>query len=433
MIITEIKDINQSRKSASLTIPAETLASSEKTILKKLVGQVRIPGFRQGKVPPEVLRRQYSDLLTDDLRKKIISDALDHIGNETKLEIYALIDAEGLDKINPAEDLAVTLTVDIIPDFQLPEYKGLDIPAETAVVSEEEIQKRIDELAVPFAKFNKVERAVEKDDFVKLSYAGTIDGTPVKQIAPNAYTYGERSIAWEQGGDENFEIPAITKGIIGKKTGETAEFTHEFPDDFELAELRGKKAVYTVKILEARERKQPAMDESFFKEIGVNNFEDLHEKTRLELLEVKNNRIQKERREKAIALLLEKIDFVPPESIVQPIEQDVLERIADEYFRENRGAEITEPVVLEMKKEGRIKAEKHAKEQVLLKKIAQKENISVTERELVSSIGRFAERLGKNPMEFAREIVKDRRRLNTVSDGLLCLKVADFILENLKQ
>ncbi|MDR2863723.1 MAG: trigger factor [Puniceicoccales bacterium] len=428
------EDISPTRKAVTITVPSDTVAGYESTLLKDFVSNVRIPGFRPGKVPVPLIKRQYAKEIAEGLREKTVTEAIKYLGSESKLDIYAIVSVKGDDALSATADAVLRLEVDIFPEFELPEYKGLDLPIEAASVSDEEVDGFIEKLRSRQARYEVVDRAAEKGDFVKLSYDGSIDGVSVKTIAPDAHLYGTQSATWEEAGAEDVPgIPEIVSGIVGKKAGDKAEFTHEFPEDFEVEALKGKKAVYAVEVFEVRAKILPDLDEAFFKNAKVSDLEELRTRTRKGLLDVRESELRSGQRQNAINILSAKVDIALPETALEHEAYNIFGEFAQLQARQ--GADVSE---IESQREELLKGAREAagtrvKAQVVLERIAKKEDLKVTNHDLGTRIAQEAYQNGENPEKYAREFAKDRERVREASRLVLFNKALDLVIENAKK
>jgi trigger factor len=431
------EDISPVRKAVTLTVSAETLAGYEKEISKGFVAQVRLPGFRPGKAPVDIVKRQFAKGIAEELRNKVLSESFKYLTDTAKLEIYGVVKLDGLEALNPAAAAVLKLEVDLKPTFELPAYKDLALPLETPSVSEEEVQKALDSLRSARSRFEVVDRAAEKGDYVKLSYTGTIDGTPVKDIAPDAHLYGTQNVTWEEAAGEDAPgIPEIVTGIVGNKAGDKATFTHAFPDDDTAhAALRGKTASYEVEVFEVRSRILPELNEEFFKDAKATDLEDLKKQLREQILKRKENEASVGQRQKALELLRDFTgEFAIPESAIDQVAQNIFVQEATRRLRAGADIKEIEASRDEDIKQAREPAIKLLRGQFILTKIAEAEKLAVTREELSQRIAYEAYAAGSDNVEkFARDLAQDRERLGGLQLAVLQEKALTFVVENAKK
>jgi trigger factor len=431
------EDISPVRKAVQLTIPAETLVGYEKEIAKRFAAQVRLPGFRPGKAPVDIIKHQYAKEIAGELQNKVLSESVKYLSETAKLDIYDLVKLDGIETLSTAADLALKIEVDLKPSFNLPEYKGLELPVETPSVSEEEVQTALNSLRSAHSRFEVVDRAAEKGDYVKLSYTGTIDGTPVKEIAPDAHLYGTQSVTWEEAAGEDAPgIPEIVAGIVGKKAGDKATFTHAFPDDDTAhAALRGKTASYEVEVFEVRARLLPELNEEFFKEVNATDLDALKNQLREQVLKRKENEATAEQRKKALEILHDATgSFAIPESAIANAAQNIFVQNATRRLRAGADIKEIEASRDEEIAQAREPATKLLTDHFILSKIAETEKLTVTNQDLSQRVAYEAYASGSDNVEkFARELAQDRERLSALRTAVLQEKALTFVVENAKK
>ncbi len=428
-----IEEISPTRKAVVLAVPAADIAAQENTLVKEFASQARLPGFRPGKAPVHLIKKQFAKGIADELKSKVVAEGYKRIREESKLNIYTIVDVQGIDTVSPDADLSIRYEVDLAPEFELPEYKGLDLPAEPVTVSEEEIDKTIEGIRSQQARFEVVERAAEKGDYVKISYEGKIDGTPVKEIAPDAYLYGTQPTTWEEAGAEEAPgIPEIVAGLVGKKAGDKAEFTHAFPADFSVAALQGKTAVYAVEVFEVRAKILPELNEEFFKNVNAKDLDELKTRVREGLQGRKEAEANAKRRQDAIEALNAKVDFALPESAVDREAYNIFLEYANMQLRQGVDVKEIEAQREELLKNSKEAAQTRVKTQFVLSKVAEKEEIKVEQKELNERIVQEAYAARMPVDKFVKEISKDRERLVEMQRLILFNKALDLILANAK-
>lgn len=428
-----IEEISPTRKAVVLAVPAADIAAQENTLVKEFVGQVKLPGFRPGKAPAHLVKKQFAKGIADELKSKVVAEGYKRIREESKLNIYTVVDVKGVDEVSPDAGLSIRYEVDLAPEFELPEYKGLDLPSEPVSISDEEIDKTIASIRSQQARFEVVERAAEKGDYVKIGYEGKIDGTPVKEIAPDAYLYGTQPTTWEEAGAEEAPgVPEIVAGLIGKKTGDKAEFAHEFPADFSVEALKGKTAVYAVEVFEVRAKILPELNEEFFKSVNAKDLDELKTRVREGLQSRKENEANAKRRQDAIEALNAKVDFALPESAVDREAYNIFLEYANMQLRQGVDVKDIEAQREELLKNSKEAAQTRVKTQFLLAKVAEKEEIKVEQKELNERIVQEAY-IARMPVDkFVKEISKDRERIVEMQRLILFNKALDTILANAK-
>jgi trigger factor len=280
------------------------------------------------------------------------------------------------------------------------------------------------------AEFKVTERTAAKGDYVKLSYAGKVDGQPVAELVPDKQIYGEVPQTWEEvEGEHEGVIPGLGKYLAGLKAGDKKDIEITFPAEFAAAPaLAGKKAVYAVEVQEIRERVLPPLDETFFKANQADDLDGLKASVRNNLKMQKEYQNRSEQRRQVSDALLEKVDFAAPESLVESETQGVLRQFIEENMRRGVPQEQFEKDKQELVENARKAATRRVKLQLILAKIAEAEKIQVGEQDINNFIYREAMRTNEKPDKLVKELSKNRDALRSVQQSIIFDKAVDFLV-----
>lgn len=423
----QFEDINPTRKAATVAVPAVSIEDAQKKLFGEYAAQARIPGFRPGKAPISVVRRKYGKELESELKERVVRLAYAAVRESKDVEVYSLVDVKD-PVIEAGKDAEIRFEVDVLPAFELPQYKGIEVPAEDLSVSEEEIDKAADGIRAQRAEFNPVDEAAVKGDYVKLSYEGKIDGEAFPETVS---VYGKQTGTWEEAGAEEVfgaSVKEISAALVGAKAGDKKEVSATFTDDFSAEALRGKTAVYTLDIAEVRRRVLPEMNEEFFKSVHVADEAEFRKQIREGLETNKKNAATAKTREVLINKLNESVDFDLPQSAIDREAYNIFVEFANTQLR--RGAKIEEIQAKrdELMEETKDAAKTRVKTQIILTAIAKAEGVKVEQNDIASRIQQEAYMSGMPAEKFAKELSKDRSRLMEMQANLLCNKALDVVV-----
>lgn len=427
-----IEEVSPTRKTLVVTVPAQEVAAEEKTVVGEISQAVRIPGFRPGKAPVDMVKRRYTKEITEELQRKITSKAYEHAVKESKVNIFAAVNVDG-DPIVPGKDAVLKITVDVQPEFALPEYKGLPIMVAPSEVTDADVETSITELRNQRADYSVVERAAAAGDFVRLNYTGTLDGKPISEIAADQPIYGTQHGTWEEAGSTTAPgVRAIIDGVIGLKANDKKDVTHAFPADFEVAALAGKTATYALEVLEVREKRPAAIDDAFLKSLQCENLEQLHTRVRDDLKSRKEQDTQAASREQIVKALNGAVDFPLPESAVENETQSLLRDHLERQMRAGIPEEEFEKHKDELFKSARSAAIGRVKLLMILLKIAEKEGIKVENEDLHRRIMQEAIMTRQRPEQIVKRLQEDRGLLAQLQRFVLHSKTLDFVVAQAK-
>lgn len=426
----KIEDISATRKAATVTVPAAVIEEQQKKLFGEYAAHARIAGFRPGKAPVSVIRQKYGKDLKKELVQRVTQEAYKSVRAAENLKVYSLVDVKE-PELADGQPTEIRFEIDVVPAFEIPEYKGLEVSKSDLSVSDEEIAEMIKNLRSQRAEFNKVEKAAEKGDFVKLSYEATLDGKPLAEAVPAAAVYGKQTGTWEEAGaDETFgaTVKEIVDALVGMKAGDKKEISVTFPSDFSAEDLRGKSAVYSVEVAEVRERVLPELNEEFFKSVYVKDLDELNKQVREGLETRKKNTATSKKREELIGKLNEKVDFELPESAIERESYNIFVEFANMQLRQGVKIEQIEAQRDELKENTKEAARTRVKTQIILNAIAEKEGVKVERDDINKRISQEAYMSGQPVEKFVKELTKDQTRLMELQRNILFNKALDVVV-----
>jgi len=425
----QLTSVSDTRKSLVVTLDPSEVQAEHKAVVDEFTQLARVPGFRPGRAPAAMVARRFGKEIADQFKQQVISRAYRGALDDKKLDVLSVVDvAEGT--IEPGSPAAITVTVDVRPDFSLPDYAGLPTEIEAVEPTEAEIEGVIQGLRQERADFKAAARPAVKGDYVKLAYEGTLDGRPIVELAPDKQLYGKVPQTWEEvEGENEGVIPGLGRQLAGLAAGEKKDVTITFPADFSgLPLLAGKTAVYSVEIQEVRERVLPALDAEFFKSQQADDLEGLKKRLGENIKLQKEYQNRQAQRRQVTDALAAKVDFAVPESLVERETQSVLRQFIEENMRRGVPAEQFEKDKQNLHASARQAAGQRVKARLILAKVAEAEKIEVAERDLDDYIYREAMRSRQQPEKLAKELAKDRDTLRSVQQSIIFDKAVDFLV-----
>ena len=394
-----------------IPITAEELAAAEERAFRKLVKNVKLPGFRAGKVPRKVFEQTYGanainsqameDIVPEVYAKAVREHAIDPV-DRPKMEL--LPDEEG----KPAR---LKATVDVRPEIDLGEYKGVAVEREPIEITDEDVERSITALAKERATLVPADRPAQLGDVVTIDYEGKIDGVAFE----GGTAKGQMTEL-----DESRFIPGFASGIAGMKAGETKDVEAVFPEGYPQADLAGKTAIFTIALHDVKALEIPAIDDAFAKSISENeNVEALRADVRKRLLSIAEGRGRRAIGNSVMEHLLEKCNFPLPEVLI--------EREIDHMINEDGGESEKTPD--ELRPLFRKDAETRVKGTLLIEAIAKAEGINATPADIAEELGSLARQYGQ-PVDRIRKALGNN--VLSLMDGIVRNKTLDFLIDNAK-
>ena len=341
---TSCKSQDKCQVKLTVTLDADEMSAIVKDVEKVFLREAQLPGFRKGKVPLQVIRKEFADGLKQETQRAMFQK-----------KYPEAIKAEGIDEIALAnvEDMkfdekggSFVAIVEVKPQFKLPTYKGLKVEFKDAKVEDAQVKDQLERLRAAYAKYEDAKdgETVADGDFVQIDYEGMIGKKKILEINPEAKIVAEGKGFWTQVEEGRF-LPEILDAVKGMKVGETKDgIKAKFDKESAPEGLKGEKATYTVTLKSFRRRILPT-DAEFAEKAKAESFEKLQTTIResLEKSAVENEAIRREN--EAVELLMKKVDFDVPESQVRRAMDGYLQELAQraqysglnaEYFEKNR-------------------------------------------------------------------------------------------------
>jgi trigger factor len=360
---------------------ADEIKGEAKKVLNEFVREAQVPGFRKGKVPVEIIRKNFAAELKRETEGACFRAFYPKAVDESGLKVIAL---EGVTemKLDEATGMEFTALVEIRPEYKLPKYKGLSIKAGDTKVEDAAVESQLESMRKMFAKYEdgKEGDVVADGDFVQFDYKGEIDGQPLSEIVPEQKAVCEATGFWTQVEEGRF-LPEILEALEGMKAGEEKNKVKvKFPKEAAPEALKGKKAVYELKVTMIRKCALPD-DAGLVEAMKSESMDKIRADIRERLEKQAAEAEVENRRNQAIELLLKKADFDVPPSLVQRQAEAYLGRLAQQMQYAGVTSEYIEQNREKILKDATEQAEKQVRLSYLLLDIADTEKIEVEEKD----------------------------------------------------
>jgi trigger factor len=419
-----VENLGPSKKLLRVEIEAPAVEAGLASVKADLARRVALPGFRPGKAPRHLIERTFADRIREEAKNKLINESFKAALAEHK---FTPVTQPKIEEVQFAEgqSLIYTANLEIEPQFELPDYKGLPVRRENRSVTEEDLERAVRILREKSATFADVERAVQSGDFVVVNYQGTCDGKPITDTAPTARGLTQQTGFWLQVHTEHF-IPGFTDQLIGACKGEKRTVTVTFPSDFVAAELVGKVGVYEVEIVQVKEKHLPAEDDALAKALGAENLVALREGVRRDLENELKGKQRQEVRNQLIGGLLGRVQIELPESLVEVETRGAVFDIVKANAERGVPKEAMDDKKNEIYQVAVQSARERLKVMFLLSRIARQEKITVTNDELGQQVVYLAHQRQTRPEKLIKEM-QDSGQLSELQRQMINTKVLDFI------
>jgi trigger factor len=412
----EVKDLTSIRKEIFISIPAEDVNEEYEKTLKSFAARAKVKGFRQGKVPADIVRRMYAaeirESIVDTLVPKFLDQALrDH--GISPVGSPVLTDLE----YNEGEPLRFKAETEMWPLFELPEYTKIKLKKKEAKVEDKDVDEALEDIRKQSAQYVPTEdRGVKDDDYVVVEIKG-------RDAETKRYLPTEKSVVLANHPENE---PKLNEHLIGLKINEETQFTITYDKDHKNKKVAGKTVDYNMKVVSIKEKRLPDIDADFVKDLGdYEDLDDLKGKLRERIQLSKDHEARGQLAEELIAKISGKITIELPEAVLQQEANSVLQRRLSDA---RRGSPIKEDMET-LKKEALEKAESNIKNHLILTKIAEKEQLEVSEEDYEEELKRLAE-VNRVPLARIRETISTEHRVDELKENLLIRKTIDFLLDS---
>src|SRR5487761_156908 len=386
------------RREIDLEIPAENVQKTTEKIARDLARVARIPGFRPGKAPVTLIRRRFAEEIKGEVLESLVPEFLEQALTEKKLSPVTRPQVDNVD-FTDAGPLKFRATFEVLPEFELADYKNVEIEIEALGVGDAEGE----EMRERAATYAPVEGRTAKDgDFVQVKIMGTPAGGGDPIRADN--------IQCHIGAEETLE--AFNENLRGTAPGETRRFETKYPDDYPDEKLRGKTYNYAVEVKAIKEKKLPELNDDFVKEIGegaagATTLEEFRGKIREQLSAARDEQQQAQTREKILDELVKRHDFPVPEALIEHQMDARLERVVRSLAAQGVDPRAVNVDWVAMRQRQRDRAGRDVKAEILIDRIASEEKIEVSDEELDKEISSFAERSGESAAVIRARLTKE--------------------------
>ena len=424
-----VENLAPCKKLLRVEVDAKAVDAAFDSTAKEFQKQAALPGFRPGKAPRAMVLKKYETDIKAEVKRKLIGDAYRQAVGEKKISVVGHPDIEEI-QFGPGQALQFAATIETAPEFQLPDYKGLPAKREVKSVTDADVERALNLLAQQHVKFETVAREVRLGDIAVVNYTGTCDGKPITEIAPTAKGLAEQKNFWVEVGVETF-LPGFAAQLAGAKAGERRAVNTDFPADFATKELAGKKGVFDVEVVEVKEKALPPVDEAFAKKYGAENLEKLRAGVRHDLENELKYSQTRALRGQIVRGLLDRVNFDLPETAVAHETRNVVYDIVRENSQRGVGRDIIEKQKDEIYSAATRSAKERVKLSFLIQRIAEQENIKVSQEDVLRRAQALAAMYQIPPEKFLKDLQK-RNGVMELYDQVAHEKVLAFLEQNAK-
>ena len=420
----QVEKLEKSMAKLTITVEAAKFDAAVDSAYQKNKGKIALPGFRKGKAPRAMIEKMYgTGVFYEDAANELIPEAYETAAKESELEIVAQPEIE-VTQMEKGTDFIFTATVAIKPEVTLGDYKGIEVEKKEAEVSEEEITAEIDKAREANSRLITIEdRATEDGDTVIIDFDGYVDGKQFEGGYAEDYTLvlGSHSFI------DNFEDQ-----LVGKNLGEDVEVNVTFPEEYHVDELKGKPALFKVKIKEIQKKELPELDDDFAQD--VSDFDTLDEyKADVEkkILENKENQIKREQEDQIIEKIIENAQMEIPQQMIaaqtRQMTQEFAQRLQSQGLSLEQYMQFTGLTPQKMMEDLEPQALKRIQSRLVLETVVAAENIEASDEEIDKELENMAS-MYQMEIDKLKELIGDDEKKQIGMD-LAVQKAVEFVVK----
>ena len=402
------------RRELELEIPAEEVSKKMESVAKEFARLAMIPGFRKGKAPVSLIRRRFAEDIKGEVLQALVPERVEKALAEQKLSPVTQPKVDKLD-FNEGQPVKFRAVFEVMPEFELGSYKGLELEMPTMDITEEDIAKALEEMRERAAAFAPVEgRAIQDGDFAQVKLVGAPEGggDPLKAD----------SVLCHIGAEETME--PFNTNLKGANVGEHKNFDVAYPADYPDPKLAGKKFHYAVEVLGIKAKKLPDLNDDFAKDVSdAQTLDELKTKVREGLEHQRDHKRKELLHEKVLAELVKKHDFPVPESLVEHQMDVRLERVVRSLAAQGVDPRAVNVDWVTLRRRQEDHARDDVKAELIIDRIATAENIDVTEEDLTRELEHAASHSNESAEALRARLTKqgtlDRMKAKLRSDKTL--------------
>ena len=419
-----VKHLDPTQVELEISIDPGDLDSARERAFRELAKNVRMPGFRPGKVPRKLFEAQYGTAqIHERAMEAVVGKAYPKALEDNDLDP---VDAPQMELL-PDEDgqpVRVRATVAVRPQIELGTYKGIELTGSSTAVSDQDVENALVELRKDGGTLVPVDRAVALGDVPTIDYEGKIDGVP--------FDGGKAENQPTEVLEERF-IPGFASGIVGMTAGETKDVEAHFPDDYANAELAGKTAIFTILVHDNKVSELPELDDEFAKRFAG---DDATVASLRDELRVRLEANARERQRRALSgVLVQKLVAAHEVSLPAVMVEREIVNVYDESkgYVERAGIEWSAYLEKQGKTEDEVRegyradAEQRVKGSLLIEAIAKAENIIATNADVEAELAQLARQYGRPREDILRML---QSNVNALVDGIVRTKTIEFLLDH---
>ncbi|HDZ91348.1 MAG TPA: trigger factor [Deltaproteobacteria bacterium] len=422
---TTLEEISPVKKRLHVEIESKEVDKRLNQAYGKIRKRAKIPGFRPGKVPRKILESYFGEQVIDDVTRELMTETFPKAIDEANtFPLGQPVIEKGI--LKQGQDFSYSAIIEVRPQFQVEDYLGLELEKEILAVTEEDVQKRLEEIREANGKMDSIqeERPVRDGDFVVVDYEGFEGGLPMEGVK-------SANLLVKMG--RNDFHPEFDKALIGLGKGAETEVSIDFGEDFYDKKLAGKTVNFKMRVIDIKELVLPELNDEFARNLGADlkDLDGLKDEVRKALISQEEERIDRELKGRLLEKISRETEVELPETMVEGEIDFSVERFRGNLERGGSSLEKAGISEEDLRKEFRTDAEKRVREMLILDRIAEQDKISIGEDDLEEGFEKLAKRMGQD-LETIKKYYEVRGQVDFLRQEMLKEKTLNYLIEHAK-
>lgn len=420
-----VEEITPVKKRLTVQVESEEVEKKLDEAYRELKKKARVDGFRPGKVPRNILERNFGEQVRQDVKRGLMSETLPRAFEETKIYPIAmpLIENESL---KAGEGYTYTALMEVRPQFELKDYMGLEVEKESISISEEAVNAQLEEIRRVHSRLKPLDedRGIQKGDCAVIEYEAFEEGKPVRGMKAENFIV--------KVGQDQFH-PEFEKELLGLRPGQAKEISVDFEKTHPNTQVAGKKILFKVRLAEIKIMELPELNDDFARNLGAdfNDLGALKNRIREDLQAREEKRVDRELKRKLLDKISATVTFDLPESLVDSEINYAVETVKQNFARMGSDFSKAGLSVDKMREDFRASSEKRVKDLLILGEIARQNDLTLSETEIEEGFADLAKGIGQDP-KVVRQYYEAKGLMEGFKDRLLEEKTLNYLVKGAK-
>ncbi len=421
----EITNAGPCLKTIAFTFSREDVDNAFDEGYQEINNYVQIKGFRKGKAPRRALEKRFATEAASSV-KEILTER--NVGDTVKKENLLVIGNITTKNANlnpiPGHEFILQIDVEVAPEFDLPEYTGLELKSQPDEVTDDKVDETLDRYRKMFANYEKVDEPAKVEDVLRVDFVAKVGEQEITNMQDKRLRVG---------GDRLFDLPypELESKFTGAKAGDVVTLAITLPEDHPEADLSGKEAQIDVSVKEVERGELPERDDQFAQNVGMKSLADFRDRIRANLVREAMMENRRKQEEEVLDMLLPAAAFEVSESMVEREIEGIMEQRHQRLARAGVGHDAIHAQLEEYKPEARKEAERKLRWGILASRIGDHEKIAVTNEDMSAQIEALAQSYNTTPAKIVQRI-REFNGIGPMAAELLSIKVMQFIIDSAK-